>query len=389
MQVEQEDQAFAEGPAHRFEKRHLMQRDAEPRGTDHEQGDEGGDDQAERFEQSPAARGRQRGEDAPRRGAGEQAGGVGKPERRQRGITAPAGDEFRPIAHDEGKGKGRGGDGVEGSVGDGNAAGAGRVGEAVEGVAQERRHEHDAEEAAGDPGDDGQRDAAMDGDREGEESQADRGGEAQRRKTGEDFVSGNDGHPDDGVKRAPLEDAERQPRQRAGGAEEIDPARADGEDVGAEDEAEGVEREVKIGQRGIEFLAEAPGEQREADEGEEQEEERDDVDDPEAAGGVSEQRGQDVKRMPVERAHVAQQVVVAAEDVIGEEGRLSFLEAPADFGQDGEVAGEAIIGEEVAGTPELEEGEEGGEEGDVAPEQLPETAPVRASIRRKRHGADD
>ncbi len=112
------------------------------------------------------------------------------------------------------------------------------------------------------------------------------------------------------------------------------------------------------------------------------------IEHPEFRRGVGEQREQQDLRLPNIIFYIAQGVVVAAIEIIGIKGGLARLEVAPDFRDGGKVAGEIVIGEEVAGAPELEgdenqdggaqrPGEEAGERGTsrnkLPPEMHPES----------------
>jgi hypothetical protein len=100
------------------------------------------------------------------------------------------------------------------------------------------------------------------------------------------------------------------------------------------------------------------GKDREPSDGDQEKHPRLDIDHPELQGCIGQESDSENQGMPDNVFDIPQAVIVSAEDVIVKERRLAGLEVPAHLGNHGKISGEVVVGQEVAGTPEFENGKD-------------------------------
>jgi nucleoside-diphosphate-sugar epimerase len=155
-----------------------------------------------------------------------------------------------------------------------------------------------------------------------------------------------------------LQDAERQPGQRAVIVSEVHPARRRAQRDHAVDEAQREKGEPSLGDLHAFLASQIIGQADETGRGEQEEQERLRIDDEEMKRRAREQRDKEVKRVPDEARGVAQHVVVAAEKMIRDERRLAVEQVMAQLHHERVAAIDVVVGQKKAGTPELQDEED-------------------------------
>lgn len=334
----------------------MVHGDREPFGADDGNNEETGGDKADSVEGTPGGRAVEKHrDDAPGGGAGEEGGEVGEVERGEVGVAIPDRDGFRPITHEEGEGKDVDGNGVDGQLVEGQAEDADGMAEAVHYFEKERGEEERRGKVCCEPTEKRLDGAARERNTDGKECQAKGCGNGERRVGAQDLVDGEEEDDYRAAQDFAVEDAEREPWQCALVPKEIDPTAARHQDKGAEDKAHGIKNEIDVRNLKIKFLAQDIGQGGEARGGEQKEQESADIQNPESRHGVGQKSRKEIKGMPVGIADVPGQIVVPAEEVFGEKGRVAAFHVSAHARENGQKGREIIVGEEEAGAPELEE----------------------------------
>ena len=195
--------------------------------------------------------------------------------------------------------------------------------------------------------------------------------DGRRRLAAQRFIKGKERQQADRAAPRDLPKTQRQPGQHRLVGQEVHPARARGEDERAEDKAQRQEKQAAIRYPQVQFRADGGRQQDETGRGQQHVEQRDQVQHGKAARRVREQRDGEIHRAPAEVVGVPQQVVVSSEQIVRVERRLPALQVPPHLGQERQADREIIVGQEIVGTPDLEQDKKkaGGQE--RPPQQAP------------------
>ena len=155
-----------------------------------------------------------------------------------------------------------------------------------------------------------------------------------------------------------LQDAEDEPGQRALVAQERDPARARGERDHAVGETQGEENDPAIADKEDHFLAQITGEHNEARIGHHEETEGVHVDDRVVKRRAGQQRYEEIKGMPGKARRIPQTVVITAEKVLGNGGRLAVQEMMTHLAKKRKRAVQIVVRQKEIRPPPFQHGED-------------------------------
>jgi hypothetical protein len=87
---------------------------------------------------------------------------------------------------------------------------------------------------------------------------------------------------------------------------------------------------------------------------------------------LRQQGAEETERVPGEKGGIAKEIVIPAENIRTDERRFAPAESVSHLGQKGQTARKIVVGEEIAGTPELKQAEKEKDGEKIFPKKPPE-----------------
>jgi hypothetical protein len=294
----------------------------------------------------------------------DDVGGVGVQQLRPRGVGPP-----QRHAEEERHRKGDRGHVVGLHVVHRHAPRAQAFGKADHRGNEQRQDEDDRRQRADAPAERRLQRPPLDREADGKEAEKDGGRNRGREMSADDLVHREERDDQHAAQRLALQEAEREPRQRALVARKVEPARRRGDGDHAVDEAQREEGEPRVADFHQALAAQVIGQADEAGRREHEEQERVEIDDAQMQRRVGEQRDEKIERVPDEKRRVAQHVVMAAEKMIRDEGRVAVEQVIAQFHEERVASVEIVVGQEEERPPDFEDEKDQRRVEEVAPQQ--------------------